>query len=381
MRIAYLADATLPSPAANTVQIMKMCAAFGSLGHSVTLFARPNRTVPVQEIFDFYAAPRVFEIARAPRLIPFRSSKDRWSVSFSLSLLPSLAKWSREYDLFYTRIPLLAALTARRRKKCAFEAHRPLPDGRLSGPLGRYFSAATERADFLGLVAISGVLARLYRQAGVPESKLLVAHDGVDLERFEPELDRAAAKVRAGLAPDQLTVGYCGHLYRGRGIEELLDCAAARPGLRFIFAGGNPGDVQRYRSEAEERKIENVLFTGFVPNREIPPWLYASDVLVMPYTRGTQSAEFMSPMKMFEYMAAGRPIIAPRYESTCEVLEHERNALLISECTRDALLPAIDRAVSDSRCWDYARNAREDVKKFAWKNRAAEILEFLDRAT
>jgi glycosyltransferase involved in cell wall biosynthesis len=119
-----------------------------------------------------------------------------------------------------------------------------------------------------------------------------------------------------------------------------------------------------------------VLFTGFVPNRDIPKWLYASDVLVMPYTRGTQSAEFMSPMKMFEYMAAGRPIVAPRYESTCEVLEHERNALLIPECSTRQLLQAIDRALNDRRAPDWAQQAKTDVCKYAWQDRAARILEF-----
>jgi glycosyltransferase involved in cell wall biosynthesis len=198
----------------------------------------------------------------------------------------------------------------------------------------------------------------------------------VDLERFEPALDLNEAKKGAGIPLDKRTVGYCGHLYRGRGIEELLACAAGRSDLLFIFAGGNPADVERYRVEAKNNNLANVLFTGFVPNRDIPKWLYASDILVMPYTRGTRSAEFMSPMKMFEYMAAGRPIVAPRFESTCEVLEHERNAVLIPESSTRDLMKGIDRALSDPRSFDYARQAKLDVRKYSWQNRAREILDF-----
>ncbi|HUL51208.1 MAG TPA: glycosyltransferase [Candidatus Nitrosotalea sp.] len=378
MRIWYVADARLPGRAANTVQIMKMCAAFGAAGAEVTLHVRLGAEGADTGLFNYYAVPRSFQIVRAPRLIPGRSARDRWNIPFTLSILPHLKLGSRKYDLIYTRLPLLALLAPRMGLRVAFEAHRLVPeDGFLSSRLSRAFPGATRQPAFAGLVGISRVLCDWYEQRGVPAAKVLVAHDGVDLERFEPALSKAEARVRLNLPVDQAIVGYCGHFYAGRGIDELLSCATRMKSVLFLLVGGNEGDVKRVGEQAAGLGLTNVRLTGFQPNAELPRYLFAADVLAMPYNAQTGSAVFMSPMKMFEYMAAGRPIVATNFPSVREVLRDGENAILVEPGSADSLRSGLVRALESPESAALGRQAQLDVRNLTWLKRAAEILRFV----
>src|SRR5205823_8480569 len=179
---------------------------------------------------------------------------------------------------------LLAFLAARAGIPVAFEAHRLLPD---EGWLSRHFTGglrhSTGRADFRGFIGISRALTQWYVDRGVPSQKAIAAHDGVDLGRFTPVLERHEARRRLDLPADRPIVGYCGHLYKGRGIDELLGCAVDMPQVLFVFVGGSDGDVERYRMLAGAQRLNNTLFVGFVRQSEIPAWLFAADVLAIPY--------------------------------------------------------------------------------------------------
>lgn len=138
---------------------------------------------------------------------------------------------------------------------------------------------------------------------------------------------------------------YCGHFYVGRGIDELLSCAARMRTVLFLLVGGNEGDVKRVRAQTAGLGLNNVHLTGFLPNADLPPYLFAADVLAMPYNAQTGSALFMSPMKMFEYMAAGRPIVASNFQSVREVLREGENAILVEPGNADALHAGLLRSL------------------------------------
>lgn len=377
-RIWYLADARLPGPAANTVQMMKMCAALQSMGQDVTLLARLDLDTSVESLFRFYAVPPSFKIARAPRLIPGRSGRDQWNLPFTFSALPYLKMRAARFDFLYTRLPLLAALAAGIGLRVIYEAHRLLPaEGWMTRWATKRFLNSAGRRNFLALVGISDVLGQWYAQRGFPNDKILVAHDGVDLERFDPPVRKEDARRLLGLPQNKKIVCYCGHLYAGRGVEELLACAQALGDVLFLFAGGNAADVKKYEREAMTAGLTNTQFSGFVANGDIPRYLFAADVLAMPYTEQTGSAKFMSPMKMFEYLAARRPIVATKFPSVCEVLRDGHNAILVEPGSVAALRQGLETALNDGHSSALGEQAGRDVLSWTWRKRAERILAFV----
>jgi glycosyltransferase involved in cell wall biosynthesis len=137
--------------------------------------------------------------------------------------------------------------------------------------------------------------------------------------------------------------------------------------------GGWDEDIARLKADAGA--LSNVFFTGFLPNRQVPAYLNASDVLLMPYPATCETAEWMSPMKLFEYMAAGRAIVATDLPAIRMHLEHGRNAHLVSSGDAAGMADAIRCIISDG---DYAHRlgqaARSDVAPYTWHNRARAVM-------
>ena len=127
---------------------------------------------------------------------------------------------------------------------------------------------------------------------------------------------------------------YCGNTYRGRGLEILVRAAAQMPEVEFLIVGGRERDNALWREMARQEGSANFRIEGFVRQREVPSYLLASDVLVMPYSSkvtirdGTEAGKFTSPLKLFEYMAAGKPIVATGVPSVLEILRPGQNSVV-----------------------------------------------------
>jgi glycosyltransferase involved in cell wall biosynthesis len=215
-----------------------------------------------------------------------------------------------------------------------------------------------------------------------PPGFVVIAPDGVDLERYRdlPEPSQARRDLPLAL-PERFTAGYTGHLYAGRGTEILLGLARRLPEITLLLVGGEPKDVARLQSEAQLAGLNNAVFTGFVPNAELPSYQAACDVLLMPYQRqvagssGGDIARYLSPMKLFEYMACGRPILSSDLPVLQEVLNPE-NARLLPADDLDAWVAALQElAASPEICLRLSTRARRDVAAYTWERRAARILE------
>ena len=145
-----------------------------------------------------------------------------------------------------------------------------------------------------------------------------------------------------------------------------------------VIVGGVPPDLDRIRRLAGARR--NVRTTGHRPPAEARRYLAAADVAIIPFSGATIIArEHTSPLKMFEYMAAGVPIVASDLPSLREVLRHEHNALLVPPDDNAALAAAIERLLSDHElAARLAGTARNEVADCTWNRRAAGIVGFLD---
>lgn len=235
-----------------------------------------------------------------------------------------------------------------------------------------------QRASFAALVTITPPLESLFRQQGVAAEKILVLPDGVDLERFTAPMAQPLAKQWAGVSPERPLAVYTGHLYAGRGIEEILHAAARLEQVQFLLVGGLPNDVAQWQQRIDRQRLDNVRLTGHVTNGLLPRYLWAADVLLMPYSTRCPTVDWMSPMKMFEYMAAGRPILASDLPAVRLVLQHGHNGWLVPPDHGDGLARGIAELLAQpERGQRLARQARQDVVPYDWEQRVLKIIDFL----
>lgn len=376
MRVAYISGAAIPSYTANSIHVMKMCQAILQEGHHVTLFAprgRAERSLSSVDLWRHYGIESRFPVIWLPA--PGRLGHLIYAV------LATHRCRSMGVELVFARHLSAAAIGARCGLPVVFEMHE-IPSS-LSGRLQLRLLLGSKHLKRVVVIteALKGLLLSAY-PARLAAERVLVAPDGVDLERFRNLPSSLDARRRLGLRAEGIIAGYVGHLYRGRGIGLILELAQCFPDVLFLLVGGCPADVEFWRQKANGLELPNVLFSGFVPNRDVPLYLAACDILLMPYERsvsvsgGGDTAKWMSPMKMFEYMASGRLIIASDLPVLREVLDGS-NALFAAPGDVKAWAEALDRAAADDALRaQLSARAREDARRYTWRRRAARCLDF-----
>jgi glycosyltransferase involved in cell wall biosynthesis len=362
MKIVCISAAQIPSDTANSIQVMKVCQAFAQLGHDVILLVPGNQQsiISDHQLLEHYGLTKLFPIQWLPlrnrRLFPWRATCQAHRLG--AGLIYSWPLQSAALGLL-TGIPTMVEL-------------HDIPTGRV-GPLWlRLFLIFPGRKRLLPITEALRSTLRL------PEEQTVAAPDGVDLERYASLPDPEPARRILGL-PAAPTVLCTGHLYAGRGADLFLSLAAKFPQASFVWVGGRPTDVENWIGQAAQ--LANVTFTGFVPNERIPLYQSAADVLLMPYQRtvstssGGNTAQICSPMKMFEYMAAGRAILS----SDLPVLHEVLNRTMAIFCSLDNL-GAWESALGELLGDEKRRNAlgqcaRVAVEQYSWVKRAQRVLE------
>ena len=379
MKISLIAPSYLPARRANTIQTMKMAQAMTQAGHRVEVAvpAAPGQAtqVPWGELADQYGLSTAFDI----RWLPVEPRWRRYDYGWS-----ALGR-ARQFgaDLIFTRLPQAAWLASRRGPAVIYELH-DLPQGRLGRGLFQSMLTGPQLSSLVVITqALKTALAATYDLGSVAT---LVEPDGVDLERYAELPAPAAARADLGAAfdlPERFTAGYSGHLYAGRGAELLLHLAQRLPEINVLIIGGEPGDVARVKRQAELIGLENVQLTGFVPSASLPRYQAACEALLMPYQRqvaassGGDIGRYLSPMKLFEYLACGRVILSSDLPVLREVL-NEGNAILLPPEDVDAWEAALAEVAAESAKFNQlGTNALEAAQHYAWQARAERLLEGL----
>jgi glycosyltransferase involved in cell wall biosynthesis len=207
-----------------------------------------------------------------------------------------------------------------------------------------------------------------------------IAPNGVDLSQYEDLPDAPAARRRLNL-PERITVVYSGHFYAGRGMDLLYGLAKRFAQVQFLWIGGREEDVSAWRSRLEAEKMENVILTGFLSQRVLPLYQAAGDILLMPYERsiagssGGNSADICSPMKMFDYLAAGRVILSSDLPVFHEIL-NETNAVFAPPQALEAWSQALQALIDDEPLrLRLSAQARQDARKYTWQERASRAIQ------
>ncbi len=310
-KLLYISSSVIPSDKANSVHVMKMCEGFSENGCAVTLLCPVyNSSI---DVFDYYSIKHPFSIEGL-----FKRDMRFKLVPYLLFIVACLKK--HKESVVYGRFLLGCYISSLLGRVVMLELHSPPVD--ISKFSDIIFRALIKRENLIKVVVISNVLKKIilanYR---VSEEKLLVLHDAADIK----QLVNLNQKKRSNVA-------YVGSLNVGKGWEIVMELAKRLPSFQFYIVGGNDKQIQTLRPLASN----NLEFVGFKPQKHLQ-FLYRDfDIMLLPnqqsvFTKNSKSVDigsYTSPLKLFEYMSYGKPIISSNIEVLREVLD-ENTALLV----------------------------------------------------
>lgn len=377
MNLKYISTYSLPTEKAHGVQIANMCAAFEEAGARVELLLpESKKATQEKDIFRFYSIPRVFSVTRLPcrtygvggrlgywtRLVSFLFTVGRYIKQHSVAML-----YGREQALgFFFRGHFLELHTLPAQTTFI---HRFL--WRRTG----------------GIIALTSFIKESLIEAGIPEGKIIVAHDAVPEKFLSANNLQSDMREKHGIPLHKSVICYVGKyktpFAKGKGVDELIEAfpkiKEEIPTSFLLLVGINSDKIGSVKDKCKREGIDgnDILILSHVSHEQVIEFMQAADVLIMNYPRSEHHAYQISPMKLFEYMASGRPIVASALPSVCEVL-NDSNAILIEPDNKKSLKDGVVRALSDkSHSRAIAKQAFLDVQKHTWQNRAQTILTFL----
>jgi glycosyltransferase involved in cell wall biosynthesis len=391
VKLLYFADTRFPIERANGAQTMATCHALAARGHEVTLVVRPDSASPPRDPFDFYGWPRVpaltLEYVGRSGAAPARRARFLLSALRRTRTTPEAVVLTRDLGVaaFLLQVPLAS------RARVIYESHgiadvvaeempRLLGKPELS-PSARKLRRLDrrERRVWRGAAAYVAITASLQADLEARYGKrdrVFVVPDGAKVggRSGSDPVAKSAEWSDPGLTP---TAGYAGHLYPWKGVDVFVRALALAPGISGLIVGGHPGepDLERIQSLVRELGLaDRVTITGLVPPRDVAARLQPATMLVLPNSRSAISERYTSPLKLFEYLTLGKPIVASDLVTLHDVLRHEQNALLVTPDDPAALAEAMRRLASDaalSAALGHA--ARALAPEFSWERRAERL--------
>ena len=375
LKTAYVANCDLPNRFAHSIQIMKNAQAWHRNSREFlfisNLHLRSWLNIEKTNLSQFYGLSEAFE----SKFFPYRDLIGLPTAFLSEIYFRKVTRLLEEsnVELVFTRTFRLPKYTVPKGIPTLVETHGPPDNSKRKNDLYRLL----EQDALLGLVTISEPLKDRYITHGLPAEKIFVAADGVDMEMFSEDLGQQEARSTLGLKQQEPYAVYVGHLYDDRGIQEILAVAAAYLSCNFLLVGGHPEHIKKWQAIVNDRGLGNITLTGFVNNSEVSKYLWAADILMMPYSQHCPTADWMSPLKLFEYMAAGRAILATNLDTIQTILTDGVNALLVEPDSADSLTRGFEKLFNDPELREsLAANAKAEVKGFSWDQRVKNILEY-----
>jgi len=227
-----------------------------------------------------------------------------------------------------------------------------------------------------GLICITRHLADMIKDKFETNVRILVAPDGVDLDSLSKNALSLAGSSRGKLGK---TLLYLGSLHHWKGIDVLIKAMQYLPGIFLLVVGGNADNINYYHSFAEQHGVRNrVHFEGFVvPSRRFE-YFHIADVCILPLKPVHIASYFTSPLKLFEYMASGKPIVASDLPAIREILSHNINSILVPSDNPEALAGGVRYILENPAIGEkIARQAAVDVLSYTWDKRTKKIMDFI----
>jgi glycosyltransferase involved in cell wall biosynthesis len=376
MKIAYLAESLIPSKAANSIHVMKMCKAFSEQGCKLDLLVPQirNQEDSDYDLFEFYGVAPSFSLARID-IIPLLGPSFSYGIKCYRHLFRIRPNVVFGRSFFGSLFAVYAGFPT------VFEFHQPISDFGFRHTV--LFKQLIKNKSFLGLVVVTKALKDWYiKHFQLPQEKVFVAADGADIPSSSYDLHEDIDL--PGLSEARHNVAYVGALYEGKGMEIVLPLAHNCPDVNFHIIGGREYNIERWKAKAVS--LKNIFFHGFYPHAQIFSIMKKMDVLLAPnltsmkgYGGVNDIGKWTSPLKLFEYMAAKRPILASDIEVLREVLVHEKNSILCDPDDNEAWQAGLRRLLSDRELADrLTSKAFADLtEKYTWAKRAETLLAFV----
>lgn len=372
MKLIYIVNARIPTEKAHGYQICKMCEEFSAAGAEVELWVSTRKNTIKENAFAYYGVKENFKI-RYLKCFDF-IKYDKFFLHRAMYLqsiwffLKLMFLRMDQGAIIYTRNPELAWLYSKK-YFTVFDAHS-WPESKIG--LYKYF---LQKAG--AIICNSRGTEKKYQENGF--TKTLAIPNGVDLNDFQNNNDMMDLRKKLSLPMNKKIAMYIGHLYKWKGVDTIVSAAELlqeKKDLIFIIIGGTEKDVKKYCDLIQNKKLDNIIFYGHRHKPEIPEFLQAADILLLPNAAITAEAvDYTSPIKMFEYMASGRPIIASSLPSIREILD-DSTAFFCQPGDAKDLADKIEFVLANQAlAQSKAGLAHEKALEFGWDKRAKKILE------
>ncbi len=357
MKIAYIAETSLDNMSAYTHHVLKMCDAFSNQKNNIELFLPKNK-----KIINFEFLKKKF-LLRSKKKFQINSVLDHQVLNFfsrsyfAFRVAKSIKK--KKFDLILTRSIISSFFLSLFKIKHFLEIHSELKS------ITKFVMI---NLDFINSkyiiknILISKALNKKYK---LKKTKTLILHDGVDIKNFKNSKIKSKIKIAS----------YVGSFYKGRGIEIIEELAKEFKDIKFHLYGDKKNFLKS--------KSKNIKFFGYIDYNKVPLILSNSHILLMPYSnkvsiraKDMNTANYCSPLKMFDYLAAGRVIMSSKLDGICEILKHNRNSIIVQKYDKDEWIKELNYLLNNK--YDIkklSKNSLITAKKNTWELRVKKIIE------
>jgi glycosyltransferase involved in cell wall biosynthesis len=374
MRLLYVTNARMPTEKAHGLQIVKTVEALQKQGIEVRLLVPSRKNHIKTNLKAFYNLKSEIDVVYVfdvVRLVQYLSEKIYFPLQrlwFGIVAFVYALQWR---GVIYSRDITISFFLSMFGKQIIYEDHEPKQRFRRSYEFFlRYISKK---------VIVAQNLISDYREMRIPEQSYVAAPNGVDIEEFNQVLDdKEIWSKELGITNYKPVVLYVGHFYTWKGVYTLLD-AAKEIHANVVLVGGTKEDYRTIGGYIKEHEIQNVYIHEFVPHHEIITYIKSADVLVLPNTaREERSQKYTTPIKLFEYMISGVPIVSSNVQSFSHYLKNESNAILCEPDNPQALAHSINKVLDNKELANkISTEAKDEVRQYDWNNRVEKIVNFI----
>jgi len=364
MKICYLANTAIPSTNASAIQIVKMCEALSELQNDVKLI---TTNASHGNIFNFYEVKKKFKFQKLKNFKSFPLGIKFYIFSF-LSIFEGI-KFNP--DFFITRNFFSCFLLILFKKKTILELHHDLnSEGRLVRIFAKNLNFLNSKY-IVKFVAITKSVKKHYiNNYSINSDKIIVLPSGSSINK----------NYKYSVKHKKLNIGYFGSLYKSRGLELIMKLAKIDTSNNYHIYG----NLKQIKLPILQKNEKNLFLNNYIPYKKIPETLLEMDILLMPYTSSITAAgdfgditDYTSPLKLFDYLSIGRPILCSNFKVLREVVNPNKNVIFINNYHNIfAWKREIVKLINNkSKMRIISRNNYLLSKKYTLKKRAQKIIE------